>query len=241
VGRGDVTAPVWPMSMRWRMCRSTCPGASGDGGRVPRWRTAGACPPLRVTPHRRPLSLLTAALVVAAAGLSNTSAGAIDGAALQKGPRGYWHIVMPTEMEQAVLDSMPGFRTWPDSMYAPGLRRAFRYGEHAAPFALILDLNHDGFEDVVLDGRDRRGRVMVLVISRGNSYRAIEAGRRDSEPGRSIRPGAGLWLQPLREPEAPDARTAPRSIFWSDVLPDDSLTGFSWSDSLGLKHEEIIY
>jgi hypothetical protein len=187
------------------------------------------------------LNLLTAAVVVAAAGLVCTPAGAIDGAALQKGPRGYWHIVMPTEMEKAVIDSMPGFRAWPDSMYAPELRRAFRYGEHAAPFALILDLNHDGFEDVVLDGRDRKGRVMLLVISRGNHYRAIEAGRRTPEPGRSIRPGDGLWLQPLREPGAPDARTAPRSIFWSDLLPDDSLTGFSWSDSLGLKHEEIIY
>ncbi len=191
--------------------------------------------------HRGPRTLIPAVLVVAAAGLFGTPVGAIDGAALQRGPRGYWHIVMPTEMAQAVLDSMPGFRMWPDSMYAPEVRRAFRYGEHAAPFALILDLNHDGFEDVVLDGRDRRGRVMALVISRGNRYRAIEAGRRAPEPGRSIRPGDGLWLQPLRDPAAPDARTAPRSIFWSDVLPDDSLTGFSWSDSLGLKHEEIIH
>lgn len=241
MGRGDVTAQAVPMRMRWRMCGSTCPGASGNAGRVPRLRTAGKCPLLRVTPHRRPRGLFTAALVVAAASLVSTSAGAIDGAALQKGPRGYWHLVMPTEMERAVLDSMPGFRTWPDSMYAPELRRAFRYGEHAAPFALILDLNHDGFEDVVLDGRDRRGRVMVLVISRGNRYRAIEAGRRTPEPGRSIRPGDGLWLQPLRDPAAPDARTAPRSIFWSDSSRDDSLTGFSWSDSLGLKHEEMIY
>jgi hypothetical protein len=120
---------------------------------------------------------------------------AIDGSALQKGKNGFWHLVMPSELTAALRDSVPDFRIAPDSAYGKALRGRYPYKEHAAPFALIADLNGDTREDVVFDGSEGEDRVVYLALSRARSWRFVEVMRLVGRGG-AARDSALFWADP---------------------------------------------
>src|SRR5688572_1236608 len=135
------------------------------------------------------LSMAVSAIVVSVA-------GAIDGSALQKEKDGFWHLVMPSELTAALRDSVPAFRIAPDSSYGKALRGRYPYKEHAAPFALIADVNGDTREDVVFDGSEGEDRVVYLAVSRGRAWRFVEVMRLAGRAA-AARDSALFWADPL--------------------------------------------
>lgn len=126
--------------------------------------------------------------------------------------------------------SVPRFEIAADSTYAPALREEYPYGEHAAPFALIRDLNGDAREDVVLDGREGKERVIYLAVSRGREYRWIEVNR--ESPPRYPRGGLE-WHQEARADDS----------WFALVHHDDagsSSNAFLWNDEHGLRSMFVI-
>jgi hypothetical protein len=169
---------------------------------------------------------------------------AIEGFALQRNARGHWHLVMPSEAAEVLRDSLPDFEPWPDSAYSRSMRRAFDYDPHTAPFAIVRDLNRDGLEDFVLDGRSGRIHQVVLVVSSGNRYRVVPAMGLEWPPRskrNTTRPGHGL-----RVGRAPASSWGPTGqendstwVFAWAWQGDDFAYFFTWSDSLGLQSKEI--
>ncbi len=84
-------------------------------------------------------------------------------------------LVMPVDMRTALETSFPGFQHWQAADYREG-RRDVKVGQHhkgvVAPFAILLDLNRDGREDLVLDGYDEKRSLLVCVVSNVAGYTA---------------------------------------------------------------------
>jgi hypothetical protein len=204
-----------PVDLRWRKwtCRNRI--AHGGHGRI----------------EARLVRMLFAACILSC--LPVGVADAIDGAALQKGPGGLWHIVLPTEMSSALKDSFPNFQLWPDSLYDPVLRARFRYTEQESPFAQIWDLNQDGFEDVVLDGRMDSAYVVVMLRSQGNRYAARAVIRRSATDSGPRAPGRGLRMDPLLPPRESGGHgeIPPRWLWWYEPGRRNEATAVEWPDS----------
>ena len=158
-------------------------------------------------------------------------AWAINGFVLQKTPRDHWHLVMPREASDALRDSVPGFQAWPDSAYAKGVRKSFRYDEHTAPFAVIRDLNRDGFEDLVLDGHWNNTLGVVLLLSEGSRFRVISGPGLGLPSGKKVRPGHGLRVARATEASMINPDLSSAWVFSWAGQGDDFANVFAWSNS----------
>jgi hypothetical protein len=190
------------------------PRGAGDGADLPRGR-------------RRAFGIVVS--VVLSSWLASP-VEAIDGFALQKGSRGFWHLVMPSEAAEVLRDSARGFEPWPDSAYSRNLRDRFPYDEHTSPFAIVRDLNQDGREDIVLDGWWETSRGVLVLISEGSRYRIVGGPGVGWGPGRvrlqskpRFSPGNGL-----RVSRGPDG-----GFDWAPWSEFDH--GFRWSKETGLQ------
>ena len=175
------------------------------------------------------LGLLIAALALVAP----CSAWAIDGAALSKGKDGYWRLVMPSEISQSMRDSVPGFESATDADYASTVRSKYPYDEHQSPFALIADLNRDGREDIVLDGREGKDRVVYVAISEDHTYRWYLAFKETIL--QSPRTDGLLWDGAFNPPGTVGQKDE-RSfhVFWPDF--EGTATYCRWSN----EHREVL-
>ena len=234
MGRGDVSGPRGNLPPgKWRGQLAVRQVVNGTYKIGKQWKDKtlraliAAQHELAPGPATVPVSSIAALLLAVAA---PSVAEAIDGSALQKGANGYWHIVMPSDLTQSMRDSVPNFTMAADSQYAPLLRESYPYGEHAAPFALIRDLNGDAREDVVFDGREGKDRVVYLAVSRGHAYRWIEVTRESS-----LRyPRGGLeWHREARGEES-----------WFALARRDhagsTADAFLWNEGSGLRSITII-
>jgi hypothetical protein len=91
-------------------------------------------------------------------------------------------LQVPRAIQVALESSFPGFRHWQASDYHEGLRVGTApAGGHGviAPYALVLDLNADGRDDLVLDGHDQHSSLLLCVISSkaGYSVQVLNQGR----------------------------------------------------------------
>jgi hypothetical protein len=82
---------------------------------------------------------------------------------------------IPEAMKKAIASFNPRFQSWTAADYSPAVRDGGSYKDLAtrAPFALILDINRDGKDDLILDGRDDRSSLLIGVISKGSGYEAV--------------------------------------------------------------------
>jgi hypothetical protein len=85
------------------------------------------------------------------------------------------NLVIPADMRTALETSLPGFQHWQAADYREG-HRDIKADQSArgiiAPFAIVLDLNRDGREDLVIDGHDENSSILVCVVSNKTGYSA---------------------------------------------------------------------
>lgn len=108
----------------------------------------------------------------------------------------------PRVIQTAIEKAFPGFQHWKATDYHEGLQSttASPDGRGAiAPYALVLDLNGDGRDDLVLDGHDQHTSLLVCVISSKTGYnvQAVNRGKPIPNPAaieswKDGRPDVGL-------------------------------------------------
>ncbi|MDE2143716.1 MAG: hypothetical protein KGJ84_15005 [Elusimicrobia bacterium] len=89
-----------------------------------------------------------------------------------EGPRIEFGVSLPPAIEQAVREVAPGFKIWRQTDYPPETIRRYGFSLQSAPSAVFGDFNGDGILDAALAGRDRDGPMVIVILSRGNSYHA---------------------------------------------------------------------
>ncbi len=88
---------------------------------------------------------------------------------------------LPTQMQLAIQKLNPKFTAWNSGDYTQNVRNEVIESKdpRRAPFALILDVNHDGIPDLILDGHDDQAAILMCVYSADKAFKAIEI-RRDA-------------------------------------------------------------
>jgi len=82
-------------------------------------------------------------------------------------------LVLPSRMQEAVLTAVPRFRHTPLSDFHPDIVQFAPPTERSAPFAAIGDFNGDGRADVVVEGRDSRRSLLLVLLTEGDSVRVV--------------------------------------------------------------------
>jgi len=84
-------------------------------------------------------------------------------------------LVLPEKMKKAIQAFNPTFETWKLRDYSPKIRNGDYQKDNPRklPFALIVDANKDNIPDVILDGHDKKGALLIGVISEKDEYRVV--------------------------------------------------------------------
>lgn len=83
------------------------------------------------------------------------------------------NLQTPPVIQEALQGSFPGFQHWTASEYHEGLRYSTDSPDGRgviAPYAIVLDLNGDGRDDLVLHGHDQHEHLLLCVISTKTGY-----------------------------------------------------------------------
>lgn len=101
--------------------------------------------------------------------LINTGIIHAESSALKIDKKG--NLILPEHMKAALKAFNPDFTAWKASDYSIRAREASE-GEKAiiAPFALAIDVNKDGREDLILDGHDKKQSLLLGLISKQERY-----------------------------------------------------------------------
>ncbi len=82
-------------------------------------------------------------------------------------------LVMPDVVKAAIEQVAPGFRPWQLKDYIVWVREDFEKPDSTTlPFAVVADINNDGINDLVVDGRTQSDNLMVAVLSSPHGYTA---------------------------------------------------------------------
>ncbi len=83
-----------------------------------------------------------------------------------------WTLELPENIKKAILEFNPAFRPWELKDYSPRIRKEYKKADpRESPFALIVDANHDGRADVIIDGHDKKRDLLVAVVSDHDQYK----------------------------------------------------------------------
>ena len=83
-----------------------------------------------------------------------------------------WTLELPENIQKAIRDFNPEFRPWELKDYSPRIRKEYKKAAPMeSPFALIVDANHDGKADVIIDGHDKKRDLLVAVVSDHDQYK----------------------------------------------------------------------
>ena len=90
-------------------------------------------------------------------------------------------LTIPEAMKKALSAFNPRFQHWLAEDYCPEVRHGGPQSDLKvrAPFALIIDVNQDGTNDLILDGRDDRKSMLVAVVSKRGGYDVLLVRERD--------------------------------------------------------------
>jgi hypothetical protein len=81
------------------------------------------------------------------------------------------------QQQDAIRAYNPEFQIRRQMDYLPSLVKGYSYSDHQLPYAVIGDFNGDGRKDVVLQGHDKTGELLIAVLSSKNVYRVKEIQR----------------------------------------------------------------
>jgi len=91
-----------------------------------------------------------------------------------------WTLELPENIKKAIQEFDPDFRPWELKDYSLRIRGSYnRADPRESPFALIVDANHDGRLDVIIDGHDKKRDLLIGVVSDHDQYKVhiIKEGR----------------------------------------------------------------
>lgn len=116
-------------------------------------------------------------------------------------------LTMPAAVKGVLERAYPGFRPFSTSDYLPDIRSRYPFTARQAPFAVIADLNGDGREDLVVEGRDAKSQLLLAVLSMpgGLGVKTLEKGPRRDPASQTYEVGngqtqRGLWVYLKRIP-----------------------------------------
>lgn len=116
------------------------------------------------------LKILVIAIFV---GISCTDAGAEPLLLQITGKGAMQSLSMPNEIKNAISKVAPGFLPWKMKDYLPRIQEQFPESQpNYAPFSVISDINHDGVNDLVVDGANRKQSMTIVVLSSKQGYKA---------------------------------------------------------------------
>ena len=151
-----------------------------------------------------------------------------------------YELKLPAAVKAALTTFNPRFQAWKATDYAPEVRHgAFQEKlKNRAPFALVMDVNRDGKDDLILDGHDDSKSLLIGVLSKGSNYEVSiirEAELVDPQTlecqfeGRKEHGFAYyLWLSENRNPDAPSFSLAwpQQSSASGELLNDGGILDF---------------
>ncbi len=80
-------------------------------------------------------------------------------------------LIMPAEVSAAISKVAPDFSPWQLKDYLPRVQEEFgKIQKGVAPFAIIVDINHDGLKDLVVEGHTPKEAFTIAVLSTRNGY-----------------------------------------------------------------------
>ncbi len=119
------------------------------------------------------MQMLRVLVVVMLVGIGCSEAGANPLLLQITGKGAMQSLSMPNEIVKAISKVAPGFMPWKMKDYLPRVQEQFPGAQPSyAPFAVITDINHDGVNDLVVDGSTRKKSMTIVVLSSKQGYKA---------------------------------------------------------------------
>lgn len=86
-----------------------------------------------------------------------------------------YELKLPAAVKKALAKFNPRFQPWKATDYAPEVRHGGHQEKlkNRAPFALVIDVNGDGKDDLILDGHDHQKSLLIGVVSKGAQYEVL--------------------------------------------------------------------
>ncbi|MHB8150096.1 MAG: hypothetical protein ACYDIB_08035 [Desulfobulbia bacterium] len=86
-----------------------------------------------------------------------------------------YELQLPATVKKALANFNPRFHPWKATDYAAEVRHGGHQEKlrNRAPFALVVDANGDGKDDLILDGHDHQKNLLIGAVSKGAQYEVL--------------------------------------------------------------------
>jgi len=96
-------------------------------------------------------------------------------------------VRMPPSMTRALNKYDPAFRPWSLREYEDWVLQLYRWGnDHQMPSAVLGDFNGDSTIDVAIEGHGARYAALIVLLSQGKEFSAVELRHTSWMPGARI-------------------------------------------------------
>lgn len=155
-----------------------------------------------------------------------------------------YELKLPATVKKALANFNPRFHPWKATDYAA----EGRHGGHQeklknrAPFALVVDANGDGKDDLILDGHDHQKSLLIGVVSKGSRYEVLILRESELVDPQTLECQFGgnkqwgfayyLWLAEKKSPDSPIFRLAwpQQSNAAGELLNDGGTVGYYFKE-----------